>query len=129
MTTTQPDLRALCDHLDALRAAASPGPWREWSEGGTDHDGEGWSQYGVQAPSGEPDGPIVMTGDDEQAHADAALIVAAVNALPTLTAALRDRDAALDRVRALADDIESTVMAGPGVIAHRIRAALNGPGA
>lgn len=88
--TTPESLPALLDQLDKLRAEGTPGPWR---------------------PSGIPVGewqPVVghsghcsATGTS---NADAALIVAAVNALPTLIAAIRERDERIERVRALADE-------------------------
>ena len=65
------DLRALLDGLDAAWGKATPGPWSP-----TDRS---------RALIVRPDGRTVGTA----VPADVALIVAAVNALPKLTAALR----------------------------------------
>ena len=64
--------RQRLDELDAAREKATPGPWRK-----------GALQY-VYAEG--PGSPVVA---DEVGSADAALIVAAVNAVPALTSALR----------------------------------------
>lgn len=78
------DLAALLDDLDQLRAAATPGEWVNDSH----------EIY--QAVPGLPE--AVNAGDwigetcrvdDPRSDADAALIVAAVNAVPQLTTALR----------------------------------------
>jgi cell division protein ZapA (FtsZ GTPase activity inhibitor) len=81
------------DEIERLRAAATPGPWETTAWGGTDHDGEGWAEYGVRL---DDRGPVIL-GYDEQAQADAALIVAAVNAVPELVAAVRAVLALADR--------------------------------
>jgi hypothetical protein len=82
MTT---DPRELLDQLDALHAAGTPGPW----------------QYDAEVADvvwdSDPDYPQITVRC--AVDADAALIVAAVNAAPQLTAALR---AVLD----LADELE-----------------------
>lgn len=105
MTT---DPRQLLDHLDALHAASSPGPWEaELCEGEltvsagtartewTQHE---WGKLGVPAFSYRSTDRIyehtletwdAIEPDDQQREADADLIVAAVNALPQLTSALR----------------------------------------
>jgi hypothetical protein len=78
--------RELLDQLDALHAAADTRePWRTETVGGRDYTGEGWAEVRVVTA----DQPPMFVGDDEQAEADAALIVAAVNALPGLVAAVR----------------------------------------
>jgi hypothetical protein len=91
----------LCDQLDQLRAAATPGPW--WNESGTVH---------APLPFGRNDGlpgaachPLNAQGSNGlDADADAELAAAAVNALPQLTAALRAVEALADR---LDDDADS----------------------
>ena len=84
MTATEPvDLLVLLDRLEELRAKATVEfPWRQDSGYGEDVLTRDGLQFGV---SGEP--------------ADAALIVAAVNAVPALVAALR-------RVQAVADELD-----------------------
>lgn len=94
-------LTALCGQLDQMRAAATPGEWSTYwgnriasgvlvtSPGGVQLD------YGIASlddrdHSDNEDNPA--SGED-----DAALIVAAVNALPQLTAALRAVDDLLSR--------------------------------
>lgn len=92
-------LTALCDQLEQLRAAATPGSWV------TDRlELTGWSS--VRA-AGTPDGweRVPVTG--QVAGADAALIVAAVNALPQLTAEVRRLAGVVQRVEALAEQLES----------------------
>lgn len=83
------DLAPLLDQLDQLRAAATPGPWAQngadpaYVIGQVSEDGE---QYLDVADAGAS----VGIGEGwRKAEADAALIVAAVNALPKLTAKLR----------------------------------------
>jgi hypothetical protein len=114
VTTPADDLRALLDDLTAKHAAATDGPWFAWDRG------VGWlitlDTDGGSNPL--PEGFRTDIGREE----DAALIVAAVNALPTLVARLR---AAAD----LADQL-----AGPPTVAEngalrrqiadRLRAAL-----
>lgn len=68
---TADNITALCDRLDALLAAATPGEWR---------------QDGTMIAEGRHLNTIVDCWEDA---ADAALIVAAVNALPELTRAVR----------------------------------------
>ena len=80
-TTTGQDVRAWLDELDAAREKATAGPWQV--------DGEHLIVDGRRFY-------LIAKGVD---NADAALIVAAVNALPRLTAAVR---AALD----LADELD-----------------------
>ena len=77
------DLLRLLDELDAAREKATPGEW--WSE---HHDyGDEWWFGGTTGDGQEVINGHIVTGGDSAA--DAALIVAAVNALPKLTAALR----------------------------------------
>jgi hypothetical protein len=74
--------RELLDQLDALRAAATPGEWRHEHN---DYGDEWW--FGGETRGGEEViNDQIVTGADHSA--DAELIVAAVNALPRLTAAL-----------------------------------------
>ena len=98
----------LCDQLDQLRAAATPGTWSvsEDAIGGTD----------------------IVTSDevyvsDEMgaiSKVDAALIVAAVNVLPQLTAALRAVEALAEEYGAEAD----AVMLSAQYTARELRTAL-----
>jgi hypothetical protein len=75
--------RELLDQLDALRAAATPGEWRHEHN---DYGDEWW--FGGETQGGEEViNDQIVTGADHSA--DAALIVAAVNALPGLVAAVR----------------------------------------
>ena len=94
----------LLDHLDALQAAATgEGPWaaeRIFWKLQSDYipDGYWWL---VQDDAGTV---AALTGQDDDDHGDtaadrAALIVAAVNALPQLTAALRAALAVADQMR------------------------------
>jgi len=91
---------AISDLLDGLEAAAkkaTPGPWKVENDGGQcSGTGEYWAEYGV-ACGGKP--PFVV-GDDEEAEADAACIVAEHNTAPLLVAAIR-------AVLELADDWDS----------------------
>jgi hypothetical protein len=74
--TPAQDVRALLDRLEQAHAAATPGPWCEDEEGF--HDLEAIDEHGF----GEVIGRI-------DAGEDVTLIVAAVNALPSLVSALR----------------------------------------
>ena len=74
------EIRVLCGELEEAISKATPGPWQyDPSEGDTVWDAD------EQRPS------IIALARDPYGHCedDAALIVAAVNALPTLTAAVR----------------------------------------
>jgi hypothetical protein len=84
--TPAQDVRALLDRLEQAHAAATPGPWCEDEEGF--HDLEAIDEHGF----GEVIGRI-------DAGEDVTLIVAAVNALPSLVSALR-------AVADLADELE-----------------------
>lgn len=128
----------LLDQLDALRAKATPGPWHvgyescdEFACGHPDYPCE---LVGPKRTDPSPNFPQYDNRVSEIAQltdADAALIVAAVNHLPHLTAAIR---AVLD----LADEMEAPVagLTGPvgplaplydgRDVAFRIRAALSG---
>jgi hypothetical protein len=77
-------LTTLLDQLDELRAKATPGPWSEapWSD--TVVLPATWAAEAVLPEDRGPFAAIYATSD-----ADAALIVAAVNAVPQLTAAVR----------------------------------------
>ena len=72
------------EKLRALLAAATPRPWLAAVWYGTD-DG-GWAAIGPHCVASEADGfdDAPETPSYDQAHADAALIVGAVNALPEL---------------------------------------------
>lgn len=92
--TDPTSITALCDQLDQLRATAMPGPW------GLERDRTGG--YDLTRPDGDfLADPLGALSED-----DAALIVAAVNAVPRLTAALR-------AVEALADEWDN-FYGGPG---------------
>lgn len=76
MTSTS-DITQLLDQLDEAHAAATPGPW------GMDEDAAGG--YDLT----RPDGDFLTDRLGALSLDDAALIVAAVNTLPQLTAAIR----------------------------------------
>lgn len=111
----------ILDQLDALREAATPGPWRwdpEFSDDG-DRDSKGLALTNDEA--------VEIVGaynwhccdfrmDPEVSDADAALIAAAVNALPALTTALR-------AVLALTDELDREDISY-SYVTHRIRTAL-----
>lgn len=94
----RPDITARLDELDRLHAAATPGPWfatehKLWATpivcedhwpGLTEEEA---AEYG-EAP-GPPHYVVAQTMQGGRNTADAALIVAAVNALPELVAAAR----------------------------------------
>lgn len=128
------------ERLRDLLAAASPLPWRVVEgdlEGGTmldyvttllrNRSGDGtstghlWLTLAPNDVDPEKGAEVVpaMTGDGPKSEANAALVVAAINALPGLLAreqALRDRvaelSAALDRVRKLHDQDTSALAPG-----------------
>jgi len=91
---TAADPRQLLDQLDALRAAATPGPW----EHVTDDHGRKGVEHSVWSDSGECYVAEVLPGPD------AALIVAAVNSLPQLVAALRGVMKVADELSAWRDN-------------------------
>jgi hypothetical protein len=87
----------LLDELDRLREAATPGPWVNDS-----HEIHQGIPGFMDVPNvGQWIGETCRV-DDPRSDADAALIVAAVNAVPRLTAALRG-------VLALAEDLDGYV--------------------
>jgi hypothetical protein len=109
------DLLALLDQLDAAREKATPGEWRE-----------GAAHPYVYAES--PGCPVVA---DCYGPANLALIVAAVNALPILTAALRavaelaeELQRESDADRDSAEDFDRGASWGHDDAAVRIRAVL-----
>jgi isoaspartyl peptidase/L-asparaginase-like protein (Ntn-hydrolase superfamily) len=75
--------RELLDQLDALHALGTTGPWAV--------DGALGPVIGaaILPPQGVSEVPVVAVDAGVIREADAALIVAAVNALPQLTAAIR----------------------------------------
>jgi hypothetical protein len=84
------DVLALLDELERARAEATPGPWRL----STEEAGEPYP--GLLGYNARDEIVVAYTGliplephEEADARSDAALIVAAVNALPRLTAALR----------------------------------------
>jgi hypothetical protein len=84
------------DQLDQLRAKATPG---EWS-----------SQENRVYARGYRVATVVLGGEPGAPEADAALIVAAVNALPKLTRPARERDALRQAVLDLAEELDATVL-------------------
>lgn len=117
---------AWLDRLDQLRAEATPGPWFAWDRGVgwhlavEDPDGPTNDEYGRPELLPEGDRTDLARGED------AALIVAAVNDLPKLTAAIR-------AVLELADELdkeaelsgEDNLTSGAlNFAADRIRAAI-----
>jgi hypothetical protein len=92
MTAGAPALTALLDELDRLRAAATPGEWVERGRSQEPYVGSGRKpgEYGYVCTPKNP--------------ADAALIVAAVNAVPRLTAAVRAALALADELDWLVND-------------------------
>lgn len=113
------DVRSWLDELDALRAAGTDGPWFAWNRG------VGW-HLAVEDPAGVDHLPgrphLVPEGlrTDLARPEDAALIVAAVNNLPRLTAIVRG-------LTDLADELETDASLGfdNTDAADRIRAVLN----
>lgn len=118
MTASSPSAaRAAVDELKELLAGATPGRWI------ADHQeyGDEWWFGGSNGPGEVTVGLFVASGDG-QGRADAALIAAAVNALPHLLAAIK----AVDE---LADRIEDESLYGENGVTRRenaasIRAAL-----
>ena len=135
--------REQLEQLDKLRAEGTPGPWEaELCEGEltvsaetaltawTEHDG---FRMGAPASSYRSTDRIYEheletwdadSPDDERRVADADLIVAAVNALPQHTAALR---AVLDLAEELERDANAAVTASDvhrGSVATELRAAI-----
>lgn len=99
--------------LEVLREAATAGPWQVDDDGDelavTARSARGlpgsfWSTDRIfRNDVGEWSGETEE--DSEQRKADAALIVAAVNALPDLCAAVRERDALVRDLTALAEEL------------------------
>jgi hypothetical protein len=117
MTVNSPAVQlpitALCDQLDQLRAAATKGAWHIAKSGAIDA-----GEYDTVLTGGPVECMAYCYGGSstvEVEDADAALIVAAVNALPQLTAALR-------AVEALAETWHQRgqryAQAGMGPVAH-----------
>ena len=88
-------ITALCDQLEQLRAAATPGEWSRWRDQESVPGWDGFIVIGDDAAEGEECNPTARV----YVAPDAALIAAAVNAVPRLVAALR-------AVEALAEDME-----------------------
>jgi hypothetical protein len=120
-TDTTDNLTELLDRLEAAAAAATPGPWYVEEHAGRDGM--------VVMADGFRRAHLPQTRLVENAEADAALIVAAVNALPTLVAELRAHQAAVHAVRELADELEvdhrhTDYDLGAVMAADRLRAAV-----
>jgi len=93
------------DALDKLREAATAGPWEV--------DGRCGPVMGaaILPPYGYSETPVVALDAGVIRQADAALIVAAVNALEPLLAEVRRGRALREAVEGLADDLDSYVAA------------------
>lgn len=95
------------DQLDALRAAATPGPWHVAKAGGIDA-----GEYDTVIGRGDVDCMSrcyggVSTIDGDNLDADAALIAVAITALPALVAELRAHRAAVAAVLAKCGQMET----------------------
>lgn len=109
----------LLDTLDALRAEATPGPWRVAPSGAIDA-----GDYDTVIGPGDVNcmsrcygGTSTIEGDN--LTADAACIIAAVNHLPALVAALR---AVLGLAAEM--DLHRRTYPARGLYADRLRAAV-----
>jgi hypothetical protein len=114
MTAPAPALTALLDGLDRLRAAASEGPWTVEADG-----------YGVDClvTRPGPGGPGLVAAAISKT-ADAALIVAAVNAAPRLTAAVRATLALADELTTEAEHSGPAKGAAYRIAADRLRTTI-----
>ena len=97
------------DELEALREAATPGPWH-WDPNFAEVYDTGTGLALTNDAGAEIVGAYNyhccdFRDDPRVGDADAALIVAAVNALPDLIAAARAHRGLADAVRALADEL------------------------
>jgi hypothetical protein len=99
------------DQLDQAHAEGTPGPWR------LDDDTDGCGHV----VSDRPTGTAAYVAEPHSSYADGALIVAAVNALPELIAALR---AVLAECEALEDDRSVGIEGDYTDSAFRIRTAI-----
>ena len=97
MTAPSPDPGALLDRLEEARTAATRGPW---SVDGTCGPVMGAA---ILPPYGTSEVPVVALDAGVIREADAALIVALVNAAPTLIRLARERAALRDAVLGLHD--------------------------
>jgi len=109
MTPPAPDPGALLDRLEELGEAATPGPWRWDSEFGEANDtGLALTNDAGEEIVGAYNDHCCSFRDDPHVNdADAALIVAAVNALPDLIRLARDGLALRDGVERLAEEMET----------------------
>jgi hypothetical protein len=90
------------ESLEALRAEATSGEWEHEARDGRDDDGEFVIESAILAVPADGLSDTVVTFDGLTRHADAALIVALVNAFPAMAAelrALRDVAAAARELR------------------------------
>jgi hypothetical protein len=108
------------DELDALYAEATGGPWH------VEHTGErGADVYSGSYPWGPDCGVGVVHASGTNAHADAALIVALVNAWPEVRERLRRAEVVEAAFCKFADDLGFIGHGLLGIEAHaRLRAAL-----
>jgi hypothetical protein len=96
-------------------AKATPGPWRTYEAHGRDFTDEGWSEVGIAADGMETVAYTAACGfeSNDRCDEDAALIVAAVNALPGLLDRLERVEGAAQRILNIVDPFS------PG---HHVRA-------
>jgi hypothetical protein len=119
------------DELDALYAEATGGPWH------VEHTGErGADVYSGSYPWGPDCGVGVVHASGTNAHADAAFIVALVNAWPEVRERLRRAEARVGAARehvaqwdaldgALGEGLYSFVRTAMGTSITTLRAALD----
>ena len=107
--------------LKRLHAAATPGPWKlDWDTRPYERDGCDWSTFAIGPQHGCPDSAKDKEGYEAAAskrNADAAFIVAVVNAFTSLIARLADAEAAREHYKAIATgrvvdaaDVDATVI-------------------
>lgn len=104
MTTPGADARTVdVAGLREALAAATPGPWLAWDA----PDVTAIAAAAEFTPSGTPVNPRawVVDGASGLTRADAALIVAAVNAAPALLAEVERRRAQEERLRGMAEEL------------------------
>lgn len=100
-----PGVRELCERLKGLLAKATPGPWMVKNYPAiirqNPMESEPPQLFIMEEGDEYPEGPSIIEDGfvTERAEHDAALIVEAVNALPTLLSALEAQAARLDEAR------------------------------
>jgi hypothetical protein len=111
---------SLANDLEKLAAKATPGPWKPETESEDNCDRYMQEVYVCHPGTVCSSTVVAMMGDTEgrplgQKQADAALIVALHNALPTILSALREREAVTDWLRGhsiAGDHLASRIEAG-----------------